>query len=85
MSNREELERGDESIERFDVETASDEELAQKIRDASDDLFFLLEVAKARDLLVTGCHVEGKGTMALGHQYPVAIQTEVKVIRAEVI
>ena len=30
-----------------------------------------------------GCQVEGKGTMALGNQYPVAIQTEVRIIRTE--
>ena len=85
MSDREELKRGDESIEDFDVETASDVQIANKIRDVSDDLFFLLEVAKARGLVVAGCQVEGTSTMALGSQYPVAIHTEVKITRTEVI
>ena len=82
MSDREELESGDEG---FDVESISDVELAQKIREVSSDLYYLIEVAKIRDLIVTGCDVVGTSTMALGHQYPVAIETEVKVIKAVVI
>lgn len=82
MPDREESERTDES---FDVKFASDEELAQKIRDLADDLFFLTEVAKSKGLAVLGCSVEGKSTYVLGHQNPVSVQTEVKVVRTIVL
>jgi len=59
--------------------------IADKIRDLSDDLYFLIEVAQIRGLIVTGCQVAGENTMVLGHQYPVSIQTEVKIIRTELL